>query len=54
MCIVHLNKNIWKRVQLKADMLDGGGVVLPFQTSVAMLSCLRKSMAIKDDKLSDN
>lgn len=26
MCIVNLNKNIWKTVQLKADMLDGGGV----------------------------
>lgn len=43
MCIVNLDKNMWKGVQLKADMLDGGGVVLPLLTSVARPgSCLRQ------------
>lgn len=43
MCIVNLNKNTWKSVQLKADKLDGDGVFLPLQTSVAVpVSCLRQ------------
>lgn len=50
MCIVNLDKNMWK-----ADMLDGGGVVLPLLTSVARPgSCLRQKYAVKDDSLSDN
>lgn len=48
MCIVNLDKNIWKGVQLKVDMLDGGGVVLPLQTSVARpVSCLRWKYGLK-------